>query len=418
MHDPSRIGKMMIRPLFVALTLAASPALATGQQAPATATLAPPRDVVVTAVRLKDTEAALKACIARKCPPKEDIDATMAHAENEFVAGDYHGARQTLLSSVSRNRRYGKQYPIDVSDLMRANSRVAVHLGEGDDYLYSANEVVRILKAGLAPDDYRVLGARVELADAYAKSRRIDLALDTYKDVVSRAHKLGLPGVEGYARLRQAALLWALNEADVPGYADEMRHAIDSLVAETDPKLAPYAFGARLIKARNAAKHGNAAAIDQMIADYRRSAPANTKTILLYSPPVEQNPASAFRQASGGETLSQMAMDDFDNQWVDISFWVAPDGHVTDAGVLRESRKLNAYWVKPIVTSINGRRYAPLAMDPTQPGVLRVERYTFTARWTNNATGTHMRRREPTPQIEMIDLTVETPGEAQAVPAK
>jgi hypothetical protein len=94
---------MMIRPLFVALTLGASAALATAQQAPAPAAAnsPPTRDVVVTGVRLKDTEAALKACIARKCPPKEDIDATMAHAENEFVAGDYQ-VRGRHCSAASR----------------------------------------------------------------------------------------------------------------------------------------------------------------------------------------------------------------------------------------------------------------------------------------------------------------------------
>ena len=394
------------------LTAAAQERAAAPAPAPA------PRDVLVTGVRLRDTDAALKACLARKCPPREDIDASLAHAENEFVAGDYHGARRTLLSSIGRNRRYSKQYPIDVSDLMRANSRIAVHLGEGNDYLYSANEVVRILKAGLPADDYRLLGARVELADAYAKSRSIDQALDIYRDVASRARALALPGVEGYARLREAVLLEALNEANISGYGDALRHAVDSLIADKNSQLAAYAFGARLIKARNAARRGNAAAIDQLIADYRRTAPASTRTILLYSPPIEQNPASAARQARSGETLNQMAMDDFDNQWVDISFWVAPDGHVTDAGVLRQSGKLNGYWVKPILQSINGRRYAPLAMDPTQPGVLRVERYTFTARWTNNVTGTHMREREPTPQVEMIDLTVDSPGEGKATPAK
>ncbi|MDB5711539.1 MAG: hypothetical protein JWL96_3609 [Sphingomonas bacterium] len=404
------------------LAFAALPAIAAAQDRPVApapaAPVSPPRDVVVTGVRLKDTEAALKACIARKCPPKEDIDATMAHAENEFVAGDYHGARQTLLGSVGRNRRYAKQYPIDVSDLMRANSRVAVHLGEGDDYLFSANEVVRILKSGLAPDDYRVLGARVELADAYAKSRDVDLALNTYRDVASRAHKLGLPGVEGYTRLREVGLLGALSEANVSGYGDMLRRAIDSLVADRNPQLAAYAFGARPIRARIDARHGNASAIDQMIAEYRRTAPVSTRTILLYSPPIVQNPASAARQAASGETLNQMAMDDFDNQWVDISFWVAPDGHVTDAGVLRQSSKLNDYWVKPIVTSLSGRRYAPLAMDPSQPGVLRVERYTFTSRWTNNVTGSHMRQREPTPQVEMVDLTVDPPSGTQTAPSK
>jgi hypothetical protein len=57
-------------------------------------------------------------------------------------------------------------------------------------------------------------------------------------------------------------------------------------------------------------------------------------------------------------------------------------------------------------------------MDPNQPGALRVERYSFTSRWANNVTGTHMRTREPTPQIEMVDLTVEQPSGSQAAPAK
>ncbi|MEG3145392.1 hypothetical protein U1839_12090 [Sphingomonas sp. RT2P30] len=409
----------MIRRILLAAALAASPAMAMAQdRLPAPIAAVAEHEVVVTGVRLKDSEAALKACLARKCPPKEDIDATLAHVENEFVAGDYHAARRTLASSIGRNRRYGKQYPIDVSDLMRANSRIAAHLGEGDDFLFSANEVVRILKASLPADDYRVLGARIELANAYAKSRSIDLALDTYRDVTSSAHKLGLSNVEGVARLREAGLLWALTDANVSGYSEQMYRVIDSLITDTNPKLAPFALGARMIKAKMAARRGNTAAIDALLADYRHMISASTKAILLFSPSIKQNTAPAYRQAAGGETLSQMAMDDFENQWVDISFWVAPDGHVTDTGVLRQSGKLGDYWVKPILTSINGRRYAPLAMDPGQPGLLRIERYTFTSRWANNVTGTHMRTREPTPQIEMVDLTVEPANTNQAAPTK
>ncbi|MBY0520751.1 MAG: hypothetical protein K2P79_10030, partial [Sphingomonas sp.] len=60
---------------------------------PAAARQAPVNDVVVTGQRLSETERALKACIARKCPVEEDIAATLRHAENLFVAGRYQQAR-------------------------------------------------------------------------------------------------------------------------------------------------------------------------------------------------------------------------------------------------------------------------------------------------------------------------------------
>ncbi len=412
----------MIRRAFLSAALAALPVTAGAQEhaTPVVTPAAPVRDVVVTGVRLKDSEAALRACIARKCPPDQDIDATLGHAENQFVAGDYHAARQTLLSGISRDHRYARQYPVQVADLMRANARIAAHLGEGDSFLFSAIDVVRALKAGLPDDDYRVLVAQVELGDTYAKSRRVDEALDMYKQVTARARRLNLPVVEGYARLRAATLLYVLADANIGGYAQDAKRAIDALVAETDPRLSAFAFAARVLKARMAAKDGNNAAIDQLVADYRHMAGvgAGGKPMLLYSPPLKQDLAKSARQFGGGETLNQMAMDDFDNQWVDISFWIAPDGHVTDADVLRQSSKLQDYWVKPILDSIGGRRYSALAIDPGQPGLLRVERYTFTSRWTNNVAGTHMRQREPTPQIEMLDLTVDPPATGQGTTVK
>ncbi|CAN5292069.1 hypothetical protein BH10PSE14_BH10PSE14_44820 [soil metagenome] len=400
----------MIRRTLMAAMLAALPVAAAAQDRPVVAVAeTPARDVVVTGVRLKDSEAALRDCIARHCPPNEDIDATLGHAENLFVAGDYHAARRTLLSGIARDRRYARRFPVAVADLLRANARIAAHLGEGDSYLFSASDVIRALKAGLPDDDYRVLGAQIELADGLARSRRIDEALDTYQRIAARADRLGLTGVEGYARLRRVALLCALADAHVGSYADDARKSLDALIAEPDPRLAAFAFAARVLKAQSAARNGKNAAIEQLVADYRRMSGGSIKPMLLYSPPIQQNLAQAARQFGGGETINQMAMDDFDDQWVDISFWVAPDGRVTDPGILRQSSKLQGYWVKPILQAIGGRRYAPLAMEAGQPGVLRVERYSFTSRWTR-VTGSRMRQREPIPQIEMIDLTVDPPS--------
>ena len=104
--------------------------LMAGGNSPAIAKQEIPREIVVTARSIKDTEADLKACLARKCPPDQDIKATLAHAENQFVAGDYRNARSTLVNSLGRNRRHKGKYPVEVSDLLRANGNVATHLGE------------------------------------------------------------------------------------------------------------------------------------------------------------------------------------------------------------------------------------------------------------------------------------------------
>ena len=107
--------------------------------------------------------------------------------------------------------------------------------------------------------------------------------------------------------------------------------------------------------------------------------------------------------------LNRIQMQNVDDQWVDISFWITPDGKVTDAGVLRQSASLSGDWVKPIVVAVAGRRYAPLVTGPNELGLLRVERFTYTARWANG-TGTHLRVREPTPHIETLDLSRDPPA--------
>ena len=387
----------MFRPLLGALSLAAIPFSAAAQDKP---TAGP--DIVVTGQRLEDTDAALKACIAQHCPPDRDIAATLAHAENEFVAGDYHAARKTLQSGIGRDKRYAHRYPVLVADLLRANSRIAAHLGEGESYQIGAVDVVSALKAGLPDNDPRVLASQIELGDAFAKTRQVDMALNVYRKVAEKAHQLHLPVVEGYARLRTAIFLRALSDTNALTYGRDAKHAIDELIAERDPQLATFVLAAKLLKAQIAAKEGDTAAIDRLVAEYR-AAGTGDKPVLLYSPRIKE-PEQSDRQFLGGSTTNQLAVGNFDDQWVDVSFWVAPDGHVTDAGVLRQSPKLSGYWVKPIVEAVGARRYAPLKMDPSEPGVLRVERYTFTSRWTQ-VVGSHLRQREPMPQIEMIDLS-------------
>lgn len=362
----------------------------------------PQREVVVTANRLDDTARALAACLARKCPPDQDIAASLAHAENQFVDGGYAKARVTLGDSIGRNKRHAKAYAVPVSDLFRANARVNVHLGEAVLYKSGMIDSLSALKAGLPATDGRVLAQRIEVADADARLRREESALDQYLAVAADAKAAGLPVVEGYARLRRVVLLTAINQYD-GGYASDIKKAVHWFANR--PDLAAFGAAAELMSARAAVKKGDSTQVDALIASYGRT----TKTPQLLYAPVEVQQDS-LRSQNASSMTGKLAMDNYDDQWVDISFWVTPEGKVSDVETLRESPKLSGEWAKPIAARIAQRRYAPLRMDKSEPGVLRVERYTLTAYWLKDATGTRLRSREAVPRIEMVDLTAEAAG--------
>ncbi len=386
--------------LCLLLTVISAPALAQTKTPQATTT---GPDIVVTGVSLNDAKAALKACLDQHCPPDKDIAATLAVAETQFVAGDYRSARETMLSSIGRNRRFAKQYPVPVSDLLRANSRVAAHLGEETAYRSGAIQVVTALKAGLPPSDPRVLSAQLELGDSYAKTGDTLEAVDLYQEVARHAHALNQPRNEGFALLRVARLYAALSYGKSSQYYPDALNAVNRLIARREPDLAPFAQAAKLLKANIAIRHGDTGAVDRLIEEYRAAGAGAGATVpvVLFAPKIEPRQLSG-REGASGTILNQLAMDDFDNQWVDISFLINADGRVSDTDVLRKSDKLSGDWVKPILTAVAARRYAPLA--PDSPGFFRVERYSFTAAWTT-VTGSRMRVRSPIPKIEMVDLS-------------
>ncbi|MDR6847442.1 MAG: hypothetical protein V4522_05435 [Pseudomonadota bacterium] len=381
------------------LAVIGTPAFAQTKDSTTAATTGP--DIVVTGISLNDAKASLRACLDQHCPPDKDIAATLALAETEFVAGDYKSARATMLSSIGRNRRFAKQYPVPVSDLLRANSRVAAHLGEETAYRSGAIQVVTALKAGLPPSDPRVLNAQLELGDSYAKTGDTDDAINLYQDVAKHAHAVHQSNSEGFALLREARLYAALSKGKSSPYYSDALNATNRLIARGEPELAPFVQAAKLLKANIAVQHGDTGAVDRLVAEYRAVATGGAVPVLLYAPKIEQRQLSG-REGASGTTLNKLAMDDFDNQWVDVSFLISADGKVSETEVLRKSSALSGDWVKPILTAIAGRRYAPLA--PDSPGFFRVERYSFTAAWTT-VTGSRMRVRSPAPKIEMVDLS-------------
>jgi hypothetical protein len=382
-----------------------NPPAQTGQQQESTNP-----EIVVTGKSLAETGKALKDCLARHCPPDEDVAATIAHAENQFVKGDYKAARATLLAGAGRNRRYAKEYPVPVSDLFRANSRVAAHLGEGEAYRVGAMDVLGTLKAGLGNDDPRVLVARVEVADSLMKFGRVETAEQRYRDVVNEARKLHQPVIEAFAMLRIGSLHYELAMEDPSEWRGKAIKSLDELIDSPVPEHKPFGRAARVLKARLLAKMGDKSAIDAVLAELKST--PTSRPVLLFAEPIRQ-PDDPGRGGGQMSSTSRMATANVDDQWVDVSFWVAPDGHTTDVDILRSSPSYSGNWSKPIIDSIKTRRYAPLKLDASDPGILRVERYTFTARWALSTTGTHLRDRETDTRIEMLDLSTDDPAPAK-----
>lgn len=369
-------------------------------------------EIVVTGRSLKETGAALTACLARKCPPDEDIAATLAHAENQLLSGDYKDSRTTLLRSIGRNRQHGKAYPVEVSDLFRANSRVAEHVGEAKNFQLSVLDMRNTLKAGLGEKDPRVMVAQIEVGDSRAKLGFPDEAERIYKDVEKSAIANGQNRVAMFARVRQALL--AQSRAEVSGLDSDYKDARDLLnqiVAAPLPGGEDFALVAKVMQARMDRKKGDSSSTDTILRDFAARGGAD-RPMLLFSEPIKRIDMSEDfgNNQPAANTMSRLTALNNVAKWSDVGFWIGADGHVADIEILRGEG--TRQWLKPVIDQIKTRVYAPLRRtdNDATPGFYMIERYTLTARWTEDATGTHMRRREATPRIERLDITPENYG--------
>lgn len=391
----------------IALALAA-PAVA--QQAPQTE--AQPGDIVVTARSLQDTADALAACLARNCPPDEDIAATLAHAENQFVAGNYRDARATTLASIRRNNDEARGYPVAVSDLYRANGRIASHLGEARSYQSSILNMRDALLRGLPDNDARVLAAQVEVGDSRARLGYPEEARDIYIRTAVDAERAGVGRVAAFARIRQAMVDLPANRDD--RRADRARTAVEHLTrisgqgAEVGEDLA---LLAEVILARVERDDGNMARTQRLVSRFASGNGAR-RPLLLTSEPIRLQDADQDRDSSGN-ALSRLTSA-VDDRWIDVGYWINADGRVGDYEVLRSEGGIGG-WTAAVERSIKSRVYAPLANEDgmASPGFYIVERYTLTADYAGNSaecSGTRIRCRDNILRVERTDLTPEDLG--------
>lgn len=371
------------RTALVAFALMAAPAAA--QQ-----------EVVVTGKPLSVTERELAECLARNCPPDEDIAATLAHAENLFVAGDYEDSRSVLRASVRRNGDEAGAFPVEVSYLQRATGRIAAHLGHNDEYHTATWSILRALKEGIPDEDYRHLGARLEIAGMMAVTRGPKSGIIAYDEAAEKAEELGRADLAMLARIRSAWLSYQLAPFGTA------RKQLTALAATPDPALRPLVMAAKIMLARIAAERGDQAAIDALIGEL--AATPTAQPVLLHSPPWDASRAPGPSNLPLNRTVAAAGDMGFNDQWIDVGFWVRPDGKVAEVEVLRRSG--DGDWALPLLESIGGRLYSPT--DPVQGGAYRVERYTYTFPLEKKS-GSRFVGRSDEPRIEYLDLTASQP---------
>ena len=355
--------------------------------------------VIVTARRLEDTERDLKACLARNCPPKEDMTATLAHAENQFLVGQYNDARNTLAASRGRNERFAKTYPVEVADVTRAYARLTSLNGDPEWARVLTVGALDALKSGLAREDARVLMQRLENGSRYASVGRIIAADDVYKTVEKQARDAQLPAVQGYAMLRAAVLYGALSQQH-DMYRGTAEKRIRQIEATTDPALAPFRDAATRLRIQLAGDRGDAAAVETALA----SLPPvrDRRPLLIYGPQMYGD-----RYSATGQQQAIRDVNTDDAGWLDVSYLITAAGKVDDVQILRSSPDIKGEWTKRALTALAGRRYAALALEKGDPGLYRVERFSF-VRDTVMDSGSRVAVLSAG-RVETLDLTPDEP---------
>lgn len=408
-------------PLLILLQAAAQNAPVQGKVDP----------IVVVGQRISDASTDLNACLARHCNPDEDIRATLRLAETQLLAGKYHDARTTLLASLGRNKQWAKAYPVPVSELYRANGKVAAHLGFDRDYFSSTFGIYHTLKNGLPPDDSRKYMALMEVAEMMYRTRGHTRARYYYDRLAAEARRDGRDDIAAIAELRSAI-------RHLPPGSSMQMIAIRKIANLQGENMRAPVLEAKLALARMAYQKGDEAgaqAIQDELARFNIKRP-----MLIYQPsyamvqreldsgsefafPLEGPPATggepgampssttgtADLQARASITNSLALMQwsplkriagNFEDMWADINFRITPEGRVADLQIIRGKGDMS--WTKPLLASMSMRRYTAGKLN--DPASIRTERYTYTSGYETQ-TGTRSPQHSPKARVEYIDLS-------------
>ena len=353
----------------------------------ATAPTPPAKEVVVIGRR---PEMELAECLAHDCPPARDIELSLQSAVEQFAASRYDDARHSLQASLRRNRKHVAELPGPVSSLYATLATVAEHQGDADLWVASARNNVLVLRRYAGETDTATLQQEFALADTLVGVQALIAADAQYKMIRQRAVQAGKADIASAASFRRAWLALASDRpSDALALADEAVAMAGANGTEANKLRA-------ILRARVAMRQGRGqgeAAVNALAANLRQSADAAPR--LLYQQAIADiNPPVEFQQAQSSQDGRLGA--------TDVGYWIRPDGRTADVEVLRNDGL--PQWKPLIVQQVKSRRYVPLDLPPSNPGIYRIDR--FTVRGTlQTRLGSRIPQRAGKLAVRVVDLT-------------
>lgn len=353
-------------------------------------------DIVVSGKRLAD---AYEACVEQGCPPLRDAQVSIAFAEQQFRQGAYQKSRRTLAAAVARNKDNAAVAPKPVAALYEAYATVSLHDGEMDVFKKAVGGQVRTLRDNLPPTDPAVTAAAFATGDMWVSLGNGRAAESSYRAVERQALANGDATLAMLATLRRVGLANARRD---PAGATRLLAEAEARPAAADPALRSVL---QVVRLRLAAKRDDNGQIDRLVGEIGQAATA--RPVLIWSPPYEPTAQAAARAAAArfGETdpVSIATSDPLPIQWVDIGFWIKPDGRTAEPEILRGSRSNG--WASYLIRQVSERRYTASVVADGSQGAYRIER--FTLRGTYQVpTGKLTRIRAGPAALEVLDLTL------------
>lgn len=353
--------------------------------------------ITVTGINPEVTRKALEQCLTMHCPPSVDIELSMTHAEAQLVSGDAKGARQTLMKSRGRNKRYAALLPVPVSNLLALDADVAALDGLKNYSRIGNIDALSALKKGASPDGRRIAMQRLVIGQIFMREGRFTSAVRMFDAVAKQARASGWPDIQGSAMFL-GLTFYAIAASVNPAYADEAHRRYTALRSTTEPAMTPMRDGSVALEIKLALIDKNAD-VDAVLA---KANFAPVKTPFMVTMPPVILPAAL----PGG-------------QWVDFGFRINRQGAVEDVEPIAKASQASGGWISQAQQALASRRYLPLDLPPDSPGLWRRERLMIV---TERIAGdrSRMRTERGAPTLRMIDLsndeTASTAGSATPGP--
>jgi tetratricopeptide (TPR) repeat protein len=353
-------------------------------------------EVVITGNRMRD---ALEKCLARGCPPEEEVDAAMSAAGESFAAGRYEEAKAMLRKAIARNKQYAQRMPGRMSDLYATYADVAEHEGDNEAFRSATRDSVDVLRSTLGPKHPTVVRVSQRVGDMWVKLGNPASADSAYREAADDAKRAGNGDMAAALTFRRAWL--ALSTGNLT-----LSRRLLAQIEASHGADARFAGVLAVLRARIAILRGDEDATDALVAALRNAGGAEPVLLKEEPYPAFASGMSSGVNATGGIDISaarnSQLRDSEEILWADIGFWVRPDGKTAEVEILRPVK--DGYWAKPLVKHIQGRRYVPAKQGGDGLGTYRVER--FTLRPSQGVpTGSRIARRMGERTLHMVDLT-------------